>query len=192
MEVEVEKPHVKHHSSGVKWFDLSLGLLALFISFISIFIAWHHSEIMRELVHQNELLVEAESLPYVQLSASARTGGGAALNAVNEGVGPARIVTAEVSVDGKPVGTIDELAQACCGASARADFAASSLEGRMVRPGDTVPYIEISGASALQSRRIATTLCYCSVFDDCWTAVSHDPTPNPVKSCVVPAHPYRE
>lgn len=194
MEVEVEKPHLQHHSTGNRRLDMILPITALFVSLVSILIAWHHSEIMSDLVHQNEKLVQAESLPYVQLSMSARQGGGIAFNAVNEGVGPAKIETAEIKVDGKPVENVRQLADACCGTGKEKDFDASSLEGRMIRPGDTVPYIQIDSLTArgLQSHRIAATLCYCSVFDECWTAVTNDPTPNTVKSCPVPAHPYRE
>ena len=201
MDVEIEKPHVPHRI-GHKWLDLSLALVALFVSTISILIAWHHGRVMQDLVHQNERLVEANSLPYVQLSRSAR-GGSLTFNATNEGVGPARITTAEMLVDGKPVEDLEALVDACCGKGDYAGFSASSLEGRMVRPGDTVPYLDFHPTGpndqrlaaligAKHANRISTRLCYCSVFEDCWTAVSHDPTPNPVKSCVPPAHPYRE
>ena len=200
---EIEKPHIKHHGLGSKSLDLTIALVALFVSFMSIMIAWHHSKVMQELVHQNERLVEANSLPYVQISRNSRGGRGCTFNATNEGVGPARIATAEILVDGKPVEDLEALVDACCGKGNYSGFSASSLEGRMVRPGDTVPYIEFHPSSAdderlaalsgaKQANRIVTRLCYCSVFDDCWLAVSHDPTPNPVKSCVPPAHPYRE
>lgn len=200
---EIEKPHIKHHGSGNKWLDLSLALVALFVSFVSILIAWHHSVVMQELVHENERLVEANSLPYLQVSRSDRSGGGFTLNATNEGVGPARVATAEILVDGHPVETLEGLVDACCGKGNYAGFSASSLEGRMVRPGDTVGYLDFRPASATDERlkgltgsrnatRITTRLCYCSVFDDCWIAASDDPTPNAVKSCLPPAHPYRE
>ena len=200
---EFEKPHVQHHRLGNKWLDLSLAMVALFVSFVSILIAWHHSKVMQELVHQNERLVEANSLPYLQVSRSDRGVRGFSLNATNEGVGPARIVTAQILVDGHPVETLEQLVDACCGKGDYSGFSASSLEGRMVRPGDTVPYLDFRPASAAderladvtgakQANRIVTNLCYCSVFDDCWIAASHDPTPNPVKACVPPAHPYRE
>ncbi len=198
----MERPHVKHHGLGSKWLDLSLALVALFVSFISILIAWHHSTVMKELVHENERLVEANSLPYLQVSRIDRGVRGFSYNATNEGVGPARIETAEILVDGKPVRDLEGLIAACCGQDNVAGFSASSLEGRMVRPGDTVAYVEFRPASAADERlpalsgrnsdRITTKLCFCSVFDDCWIAASHDPTPNPVKACVPPAHPYRE
>ena len=99
MDVEIEQPHVHHKRIGHDWFDLAIPVAALFVSFVSIFIAWHHGQVMKELVHQNEKLVEANSLPYVQIYGSNRRSGYASFTAVNEGIGPAKITTAEVMVD---------------------------------------------------------------------------------------------
>jgi hypothetical protein len=201
MEVEVEKPHLPHRT-GHRRLDLVLPIVAVFVSFVSIMIAWHHTQVMQDLVHQNEKLVEANSLPYLQLSRSSNNQH-LTFNATNEGVGPARIETAEVLVDGRPVQSLDQLIAACC---ARGDYSGIStayLEGRMVRPGDSVTYIDfpVSDANrdaalvldrARQSKRIVTRLCYCSVFDDCWLARSNDPTPDPVSHCAPVALPYRE
>ena len=203
MDVDIEKPHVhRHHRLGIPWYDLAIPVAALFVSFVSIFIAWHHGQVMKELVHQNEKLVEANSLPYLQISGS-NVGGGVSFNAINEGVGPARIVSAEVLVDGRPVQTLDELMRACCGGGGNEGLTSSSLQGRMVRPGDTVSYIAfpvtprnrdevVALDRARRSDRIVTRLCYCSVFDDCWIADSRDPTPKPVNQCAAPEHPYKE
>jgi hypothetical protein len=106
-------------------------------------------------------------------------------------------------VDGHAVRSLAELIAACCGNGDYSDIQSSSLEGRMVRPGDTVAYIDLpvnakNGAAALaldrarQANRIESRLCYCSVFDDCWLAQSDDPTPDPVAQCRPLAHPYRE
>ena len=102
MDVEIERPHVHHHRRGIPWYDLALPIAALFVSLISIYIAWHHGKVMQELVHQNEKLVEANSLPYLQISGS-NGNGAVSFDATNEGVGPAKIFTAEIFVDGRPV-----------------------------------------------------------------------------------------
>jgi hypothetical protein len=203
MDVDIDRPHVSHHRSGNRWLDLGLPLGALFVSFVSIAIAWHHGRVMQQLVRQNERLVEANSLPYLQISGSDSGKTGVTLNATNEGVGPAKIMTAEILVDGRPVETLAQLMDACCGTGDQSAVSVSSLEGRMVRPGDAVAYLDVravgSGTARLaaldrarQSNRIVTRLCYCSVFDDCWMADSRDPTPDAVKRCVPPPHPYRE
>jgi hypothetical protein len=201
VEVEVEKPHVPH-PTGHRRLDLVLPLVALFVSFVSILIAWHHTHVMQELVHQNEKLVEANSLPYLQISGSG-TSERLTFNAINEGVGPAKIVTAEMFVEGRPVQSLDQLLARCCAKGNYSGITASYLGGRMVRPGDSVNFIDLpvtdanrEAAMALdharQSRRIVTRLCYCSVFDDCWVARSDDPTPDPIDHCAPVAKPYRE
>ena len=70
MDVEIERPHVHGARTGRHFHDLILPIVALFVSFISIFIAWEHGKVMKELVHQNEKLVEAESLPYLDIYTS--------------------------------------------------------------------------------------------------------------------------
>ena len=201
MDVDIEKPHVHHHRRlGIPWYDLAIPIAALFVSFISIYIAWHHGQVMKDLVHQNEKLVEANSLPYVQIYGSNRREGYASFSAVNEGIGPAKIVTAEVTVDHRAVRDLEQLLQACCGGSDDAIFSSSTVLGRMIRPGDSVPFIEIRGdadkAAAFdrgrQSKRIVTRLCYCSVFNDCWLSDSTDPTPDPVNQCAPPRVPYEQ
>jgi hypothetical protein len=202
MDVEIEKPHVHHHPTGRPWFDLALPIAALFVSFVSIFIAWHHGVVMQELVHQNEKLVEANSLPYLQLYGS-NTNGHIAFEAMNEGVGPAKVITAQVAVAGKRVASLREVIDACCKKGDYSGLVSSSLEGRMIPAGKSVRYIDmpvrpasvaqaISLDQARQKNEIVTRLCYCSVFDDCWIADSRDPTPDPVKECTPPAVPYRE
>src|SRR5438045_3359379 len=61
MDVDIEHPHIRHKSQH-SWLDMSVSFAALFVSLVSIFIAWHHGETMKELVRQNERLVEANSL----------------------------------------------------------------------------------------------------------------------------------
>ena len=202
VDVEIERPHVHHHRRGIPWYDLALPIAALFVSLISIYIAWHHGKVMQELVHQNEKLVEANSLPYLQISGS-NGNGAVSFDATNEGVGPAKIFTAEIFVDGRPVKRLAELIAACCGHGNYSGLGSSSLEGRMVRPGDKVSFVSFAvgpetreSAAALdqarQSDRIVTRLCYCSVFDDCWISDSRDPTPDPVNQCAPVKVPYRE
>ncbi len=201
MDVEIEQPHVHRHRKGIPWYDLALPIAALFVSFISIYIAWHHGQVMQELVHQNEKLVEANSLPYLQLSGS-NGNNVVSLDAINEGVGPAKIMTAEVNVDGHPVRNHSELIVACCG-HGNSGLGSSYVEGRMVRSGETLSYLTLAlrrdNAAAVsafdqarQDNRIVTRLCYCSVFDDCWIADSRDPTPDRVNQCAPVKVPYRE
>jgi hypothetical protein len=206
MDVDLEPPHL-HHRTGHAWLDLVLPVSALFVSFLSILIAWHHGEVMKQLVHQNERLVAANSLPHLQLAGSNTnsTGGREVSFAVsNAGVGPAEIRTVEVRVDGRPVGSVRELLAACCGAPA--DFrglVTSTLLGGMIRPGESVSWIRmpvdaanLAAATRLdQARkagRIQTRICYCSVFDECWSRGDGDRRPQPAAQCPAAQTLYTE
>jgi hypothetical protein len=206
MDVDVEHPH-HHHRTGHRWLDAIVSSAALFVSLISILIAWHHGETMRELVHQNERLVQANSLPHLLLFGSNAKEDGTlepALGVKNQGVGPAEIRSVEVLVDGKPVENLRQLLQACCGKHDYSGVSTSTLLATMLRPGDTTYYVRMpvteanrAGATAFDkarmTQRIVTRVCYCSVFDECWTRSSvESERPRAVKQCPAPKVQYRE
>jgi hypothetical protein len=222
VEVEIEKPHVQHHPTGNKRLDMILPVTALFVSLVSILIAWHHSQIMRELVHQNERIVEAESLPYVEIDTSDLDtdlrNAAFRLTVQNQGVGPARIAEVTMKVNGNPVPDLATLIDHCCAsgflqASKRGnkqfrgvkngDVVISTLRDRMIRPGEAVDVFNWTEADAnrdvieklkqgFASNSVTTAICYCSVFDDCWARTDDDRRPTPVKECPVATVPYRQ
>jgi hypothetical protein len=221
MDVEIEKPHVPHRT-GNRHFDLVLPLAALFISFMSIAIAWHHGRVMQELVHQNERLVEANSLPYLEISTSNVAADGRTpelrLTVQNEGVGPARVADVVMTVNGKPVPDFNTLVDNCCEHGAvqgaargskqfrrirNGDVILSTLRDRMIRPGESVDAFQWPITPANQqvidllqqdfaSNLVNTSICYCSVFNDCWTRTDDDRRPVAVAQCPVASVPYRQ
>ena len=222
MDVEIEKPHVHHGKVGTRWYDLALPVAALFVSFVSIFIAWHHGQIMSELVHQNERMVEAESLPYLEISTSDLSADlktpTLRLTVQNEGVGPARIAEVAMLVNGRPVPDFNTMVDHCCAPGLlqakvggqkqlrgmrNGEVVLSSLHDRMIRPGEAVdafawPITDANKAlvqhvnAAMSSDAVDVSICYCSVFDDCWVRTDHDRRPMPVKQCPVASVPYRQ
>lgn len=202
MEVEVENAaaHVTPQTGG--WLDKVLPVSALFVSFLSILLAWGNGEAMQDLVRQNERLVQANSLPYVQMFSNTGTEH-FDLVISNAGIGPAEIRTAEMLIDGKPVRTIDEFLLGCCDRKERGSVSKSNVMGSMIRPGDSLNYIGIPNDPALLAkmyqaygaRRLELRVCYCSVFEECWTRSSRDfwdaVRPKPVGTCPMPAVPYK-
>jgi hypothetical protein len=207
MEVEVEPPHVDYRPHADRhWADFAIPGAALLISLISIAIALHHGKVMESLVQQNERLVQANSLPYVELAfgnfgtdVQPRSG----LMAVNSGVGPAEVRSVSVSVDGRPVSDFNELLEACCGGKADARIASSTLLNRMIQAGQSLEYVIAFGPAvesppgkaliqASATDRIVTSICYCSVFEECWVnSSSRDSRPRRVAACPIPAVQYR-
>lgn len=199
VDVEIEHPHVHHHRAGHRLIDFAIPVAALFVSLLSIFIAWHHGKVMQELVHQNERLVQANSLPFMQIFSS-NGDDYFKLVATNDGVGPAHIRSAVILIDGRPVKNLPELLDACCGPGPRSHMTQSTLQGLMLRPGERLEYLGLFSGSPDRERlesvfnagRLETRLCYCSVFGDCWVRSSRDVAlrldPRPVKQC--PKGPY--
>jgi len=222
MDVEIEKPHVHHASTGHRRFDFILPVAALFVSFVSILIAWHHGQVMKELVHENEKLVEANSLPYLDIYTSDlgedRRSPEFRLSVQNQGVGPARIAEVVMTVKDQPVPDFKTLVDRCCApglldATARGnkrfhgiqngDVIMSTVRDRMVRPGETVDAVEWHVTPENQemvdlvkkgfaSNLVNMSVCYCSVFDDCWIRTDENRRPVPVKQCAAAAVPYRQ
>ena len=222
MDVEIDKPHVHHRKTGHRPFDFILPVAALFVSFVSILIAWHHGQVMKDLVYQNERIVEAESLPYVDISTSDldedRRTPAFRLTVQNQGVGPARIAEVVMTVHGQPVGDFKTLVDHCCApgllqaakrgtkqlsAIPNGDVIQSSLRDRMIRPGEAVDVVDWRATPTNQavidllrngfaSDVVNMSVCYCSVFNECWTRTDVGNRPVPVKQCPLAAVPYRQ
>jgi hypothetical protein len=199
VDVEVEQPHAVHHRLGDHWLDKVLPISAILISVISIWIAFHHGQVMQELVHQNERLVQASSLPHLTLSSSFMTDGQgrsrASFGIVNGGVGPAEIRTAELLLDGRPVRNASDLLAKCCGITSSDGLVTSAPTNSMVRAGQSIDYFSLTQVNdaaksgldrlywAIEQDRIVARTCYCSVFDECWVRSSRDERPRRVKQC---------
>lgn len=222
MDVEIEKAHVHQKKLGIPWYDMAVPIAALFVSFVSIFIAWHHGQVMKELVVQNEKIVEAESFPYVEIDTSDldsdRRTAAFRLTVQNQGVGPARIGEVTMTVNGQAVPDFPTLIDRCCahglpqsvqrGAKKfrgmkNGDVVLSTLRDRMIRPGEAVDAFdwEVTDTNrevidrlkaGFASNAIRTSICYCSVFDDCWTRTDDDRRPTAVNQCPVASVPYRQ
>lgn len=188
MDVETEHAHVHHHKSGHRWVDLAIPLAALFVSFISIWIAWHHGQVMQQLVDQNARLVQANSKPHVTLSQAHgvddRGVQNYTLSVRNGGVGPAEIRTAEVLYNGRAVHNSRELLRLCCNIDS-SEYRFGDLVDAMLQPGQQLNYLLVTSRPDPQITRglpalykafaagtIETRVCYCSVFDECWTKTS--------------------
>jgi hypothetical protein len=222
VDVEIEKPHVHQAPTGHRWFDFIVPVAALFVSFVSILIAWHHGQVMKELVHQNERLVEAESLPYLDIYTSdlkddLRTPA-FRLTVQNQGVGPARIAEVVMTVKGQPVPNFNTLVDHCCAPGMlqaaklgkkqyhgvkNGEVILSTLRDRMIRPGEAVDSVDwpvtpdnsavIDQVKAgFASDLVNVSVCYCSVFEDCWVRTDQDRKPIPVNQCPVASVPYRQ
>jgi hypothetical protein len=134
-----------------------------------------------------------------------------AFGVTNVGTGPARVSDFRMTVDGASLPAhgplLAALLHACCEAefataiaqsgserSATGNDITSPIAQRFLAPNESVYAIRWARAEqnaglwgaldrARQQGRIAASICYCSVFDDCWVGRSNTFPPFEVDSC---------
>ena len=154
--------------------EMLIAVCAVVTSAIAVFIAWDQGRVMRAQQH-------GAVYPVVQIegfvSATPETSA-MGIRLSNSGVGPALIERVDVLKDGDPVG---DLAPYAAAFPPGYQQSWSSLIGRAVAPGDTITPLRVDwprGEVTLEQRNAAAAawseldveICYCSVFDRCWTA----------------------
>ena len=193
---EIHAPHAAH--TGHRWVDILLGLTALLVSGISLFVAVEHG-------HTMEKLVAANSWPNVTLDSQfgAGTAPGStrlALDVANSGVGPARIESVELWVGKTPIADVTGLVTAIKAAGGGGKFEAQ-LEGRTIAGSvigarETVTLVALTNADGAHwaqpmvkvAAQQQSRVCYCSVFDECYVVDTRIKRGHPLRvdACAVP------
>ncbi|GAA0707883.1 hypothetical protein [Dokdonella soli] len=110
---------------------------------------------------------------------------------VNNGVGPAKVESVTLSLDGKPMKRWDDVL-AALGAPQDSNSAMSSISGEVIPPDTnretTIPAIKINSREAASlfkqaEARFRMDICYCSVYDECWIAHWQKARVDPVGQC---------
>jgi hypothetical protein len=109
----------------------------------------------------------------------------------NDGVGPARIESVIVSLDGKPVRSWNEVLHALFG-DTPVSFSINEINGKVLPPNtnrettiEALRVADLDQAKVLHAARdrVAMTICYCSVYDECWIANRMEHKVRPVDRC---------
>lgn len=147
--------------------------------------------------------------PYLSID-STYGSSGEEIDIVNDGLGPALIRSAQLSVDGKPVSAWNDYFRVLAAepairhlflgnrkALSTATIVTASIgPSTTVRPGDTHTLLKIAVSSPLpasvlqelQRHVVAIDFCYCSLNGSCWTKHATpgrdgEPDPQPVPAC---------
>ena len=198
--------HPAHAKTGHRGLDIVLSSVAVVISLVSIFVAYHTS-------HSMERLVQANSWPFLQLGHGNAFGDNAVIGeassaqiyftVTNAGTGPAVIHSFEFRLDDRVFpadgGTIERFLEACCAETLAENVkigntASTPIAQTVLAPGTDAtvlrwPLLPDNGKPwlaldrARQQNRIAMAACYCSVFDECWVADTHTFPPRKVAAC---------
>ena len=114
----------------------------------------------------------------------------------NRGIGPARIMVASLLLDDAIVGSWRELVAPFTEDNvSEAAISTVRISGAVLAPGEdivafgvsaqqTSPTLVTAVQSLAQSGRVNIEICYCSVFDDCFSLNAVKETTTPVQKCV--------
>jgi hypothetical protein len=139
---------------------------AIFVSLCTLVVLLYEARIMRE-------QQRAAVWPYVEVGMGF-SDDGFHVRTYNQGIGPARIQSMEVRVDGEPVQTWTEMFDSL--GVETSGYSQDRTNGRVI-PGQTqLASLQATGDSIsapvydayLNEGRLTFALCYCSVYDDCW------------------------
>jgi hypothetical protein len=164
MEEQLEQlPPKKKMDTG-----LLVGLCAIGISVATLFVYIYQARIMQSQQH-------ASVWPYVESSYS--NVGGFYLQVQNKGIGPAIIKNAKFFLDDKEM-DLDTLFNSLLGKKReQMSFQYSYVVGRVMAPGESFKPFSIPAGiysakmdSALSKREFRFEVCFCSIYQDCWTS----------------------
>ena len=167
-----------------------LSVAGALIAILALFATLRESEEVRR-------QTAAAVWPYVQVQMNDFDQGDEAalsLSFTNTGVGPAKVRTLRMEVDGQPVpdwaGLLARLDQ-----PADSPYGRDFISHRVLAPGETAqvfstrhPPLVRALQAAIGREGTVLSLCYCSIFDECWLARSdaERSDPAPVAACPAP------
>jgi hypothetical protein len=192
--------HANPRRTGMRWFDLTLALSAIFISAVSLAVAIDHGRTERELVASN-------AWPFLRAVLNNGGGGAPGENSVvigvsNGGVGPAKLESYEVFYRGQAASSGLDLMRRCCGLGPTDEDVKRQLphghhfeitDHVVLRPGEERDTFGVRRDSDVGERfsgvvtQLKFRVCYCSILNECWIGNLLDTHSRPVKACPEPA-----
>lgn len=164
-----------------------LSVVGVFIAVLALYAALTESDAVRQ-------QTAAAVWPFVQISTADFDSGdraGFTLSATNAGVGPALVHSMRVVIDGEPMHDWAHVV-AHLGGALDTQVERNSISNRVLSPSQTVvlistmnPALARAFHAVVANPENSVSLCYCSIFDDCWLVDSRDQalSPESVKNC---------
>lgn len=140
---------------------------------------------------------EAAAWPFVAYRTGNYTADGQRLinlSFTNNGLGPALIGPVEVRFRGRIMRSPVDLLASCCGykENRAMQLRTAPIVNVALRPGEEILFMSLPAVTVnadmvdlLDAVRedIQVRVCYCSIFEDCWTVEGQQAQPVPVKAC---------
>jgi hypothetical protein len=164
-----------------------LSLVGVFIAIVALYAALTESEATRK-------QTAAAVWPFVQLTVRDHLSADAAefgISLTNAGVGPARMRSMRVFLEGKPLRDWHHALE-LVGEEGTHRLGQTYVSRRVLIPGETIDMVSTTDRvlvgkflASLARPGNVITYCYCSIFDECWVIDSDKDlqTPDPVDEC---------
>ncbi|MEO7989010.1 MAG: hypothetical protein ABI663_05675 [Chryseolinea sp.] len=156
--------------SSEKWRpDFIVAVLAVVIGLCTMFVYIYQAKVMSKQLHSSVW-------PFVEIISS-NGSSGINIKVVNKGVGPAIIKKHRIILDGVEYKetAIDTILFKLVGRNLNRDI--SAVQSRVLASGEKISLLEITSPrdaisldSAIRKHTFNIELCYCSIYDDCWTS----------------------
>ncbi len=157
-----------------------IALAAVVLSVCGLFIAIYEAALIRR-------EQRASVWPYLEVGASVEASR-FEIRVRNTGVGPARVHAAAVSVEGETVSDWADLLRRAGSDAEEPGFYYSLIRGRVLpRDSESEVIFRVTDASGeaasalieslsreMMAGRLDVTVCYCSVYEECWTSRLQD------------------
>jgi len=161
-----------------RWLSIAVGVAAI----VAVMVSLYQARLARE-------QLRASAWPYISQGNSFANGTPFRRFVTNDGIGPARVRSFRVIVDGHPVPTWNAAVRALTGEGDPGLVYSSVGRGTVLAPGASRTVLTLQPSPrtlrfviALQTR-LRTQVCYCSVYDECWNTDSEADEPSRVNSC---------
>ena len=155
------------------------ALSAVIIGACALVVAFYEVRIMR--ADQRASVLPLVELNWSTIRSNRDDSGGSGVvkqirfNVDNVGIGPAKVVDFRVTVDGRTFKTWGDAMRALLGRDELISYGSSTIMGRTIPAGRSIDMFRLTGselASDISANvdRLNFEACFCSVFNECWTA----------------------
>jgi len=144
--------------------DHFLSISALVTAVVAVWIAVVEQRSNRE---YQRLSVE----PYIELANTNRDGYERLLT--NSGLGPARVQTVEVKIDGKDVSNWRQAIKILASKEPSYITTGGLWNGRQIQAGETITLVHLTDKEIVPAfhrnvHKMKMKICYCSMYKECW------------------------
>lgn len=147
-----------------------VAIAAVVVSVLTLFVYFYQARVMMKQQH-------ISVWPYLEWTTTLSDEQGFYLSVQNKGIGPAIVKSTDLRLDDKPLEARAMLKELLGTKADSLWIFGSVIDYRVIAPGEEIRLFHVKDNENVKVpdlmndlKRIYYTVCYCSVYDDCWTS----------------------